>query len=70
LAGKFVEEFIHDLLAEPKICVLDAIKGVRKIEKMALRGPAQNAQRARDFKSLSTRGGDSDPEPSPPWVSA
>ncbi len=39
-------------------CTLQQIKSVRKIQKMALCGPAQNAQRPRDHKSFSTRRAD------------
>jgi hypothetical protein len=56
--GNFVEKLIHDLLSEPKICVLHAFKSVRKIQKMALRRPTENAERPRDLKSFSPRGDD------------
>jgi hypothetical protein len=38
--------------------MLHAIKSLRKIQKMALRRPTQNAQRPRDRKSFSTRSAD------------
>jgi hypothetical protein len=56
--GDFVKKPVHDVLSEPKICKLQEIESVRKIQKMALRRPAENAQRPRDRKPFSTRSAD------------
>jgi hypothetical protein len=51
----FVQELVHDFLAGPEVCMLDAFERVSQIQEITPPRPNQNTERPDNFYSLLTR---------------